>query len=115
MVVVRLARGGSKKKPFYRVVVADSRNKRDGRFIEQIGYFNPVARGKDIPVKIDLVKFDKWIKDGAQPSDRVAKLAKDLIKAAATPVVEVAEKASEKTTAKKAVAKKATTKDSKVK
>lgn len=76
MVVIRLARGGAKKRPFYSIVVADSRKFRDGRFIEQLGFFNPVARGGEIPLKLDLEKLDAWVTQGAQPSQRVKSLAK---------------------------------------
>lgn len=74
MVVIRLSRGGSKKRPYYTVVVADSRNKRDGRCIERIGFFNPLARGKEETLRLDLDRVAHWVGQGAQPSDRVAKL-----------------------------------------
>ncbi len=77
MVTIRLARGGAKDSPFYHVVVTDSRNRRDGRFIERIGFFNPIARGKDEKVRIDIDRLNHWVSQGAQPSDRVAKLVKD--------------------------------------
>ncbi|GAU78775.1 30S ribosomal protein S16 [Fusibacter sp. 3D3] len=74
-VKIRLTRMGSKKKPFYRVVVADSRAPRDGKFIEQIGYFNPlVAEGEQ--VKLDVEKANKWLGTGAQPTDTVKALFK---------------------------------------
>lgn len=82
MVVIRLARGGSKKRPFYQVVVADKRAARDGRFIEKIGFFNPLARGQEVEVRIDLEAYNAWIAKGAQPSDRVASLVKALNKVA---------------------------------
>lgn len=82
MVVIRLARGGSKKRPFYQVVVADKRATRDGRFIEKIGFFNPMARGQEIETRIDLEAYNAWIAKGAQPTDRVASLVKALNKAA---------------------------------
>jgi small subunit ribosomal protein S16 len=71
-VVIRMARAGTKKRPFYHVVVADSRSPRDGRFIERLGYFNPLLP-KDKPerLKLDLDKVKTWIAKGAQPSDRV--------------------------------------------
>ena len=75
MVVIRLARGGAKKRPFYQVVVADSRN-RDGRFIERIGFFNPVAKGAAEAVRINAERYSYWVSQGAQPSDRVAQIAK---------------------------------------
>ena len=71
-VKIRLARHGAKKAPYYRIVVADSRARRDGRFIEQVGSYNPTTTPKH--VKIVLEKVDKWIADGAQPSDTVARL-----------------------------------------
>lgn len=71
-VKIRLRRMGAKKSPFYRVVVADSRSPRDGRFIEEIGYYNPVSEPKTI--KIDEEKASQWIKNGAQPTDVVKKL-----------------------------------------
>lgn len=77
MVVIRLARGGSKKRPFYHLVVADSRMKRDGRFIERVGFFNPVARGQEERLRVDTGRVDHWVGLGAQPSARVAKLLKD--------------------------------------
>ncbi|MDH2273310.1 MULTISPECIES: 30S ribosomal protein S16 [Moraxella] len=82
MVVIRLARGGSKKRPFYQVVVADKRAARDGRFIEKIGFFNPLARGQEVETRIDLEAYNAWIAKGAQPTDRVASLVKALNKAA---------------------------------
>ncbi|RKM51469.1 30S ribosomal protein S16, partial [Moraxella catarrhalis] len=81
-VVIRLARGGSKKRPFYQVVVADKRASRDGRFIEKIGFFNPMARGQEVETRIDLEAYNAWIAKGAQPTERVASLVKALNKAA---------------------------------
>jgi len=74
MVTIRLARGGAKKRPFYHIVVADSRNKRDGRYIERLGYFNPLASGQEQGLKLDRERVDYWMSQGAKPSDRVAKL-----------------------------------------
>ena len=82
MVTIRLARGGSKKRPFYHITVADSRRSRDGRFIERIGFFNPVARGQEEHLRLDQARLEHWVAQGAQLSDRVAKLAKDAAKAA---------------------------------
>ncbi|NOY66692.1 MAG: 30S ribosomal protein S16 [Gammaproteobacteria bacterium] len=76
MVVIRLARGGSKKRPFYHVVVADSRNRRDGRYIERLGFFNPVANEKQERLRLDTDRIEHWVSQGAQPSDRVASLIK---------------------------------------
>jgi small subunit ribosomal protein S16 len=80
MVVIRLARSGSKKRPFYHISVADSRNPRDGRFIERVGFFNPVARGQEERLRIDAERIEYWVSKGAQLSDRVAKLVKDSAK-----------------------------------
>ncbi len=77
MVTIRLARGGAKRKPFYHVVVTDNRNTRDGRFIERLGFFNPVARGGEIRLKLDHEKADQWVSQGAQPSERVRSLLKE--------------------------------------
>jgi len=78
MVVIRLSRGGSKKRPFYHVVVTNKSNPRDGRFIERVGYYNPFATDKegDLRLKIDLERIQHWISNGAQPSDRVQSLIK---------------------------------------
>ena len=83
MVSIRLARAGSKKRPFYHLVVTDSRNSRDGRFIERIGFFNPIASGQEEPLRIDTDRFDHWTSVGAQPSAAVRKLVKRVQKAAA--------------------------------
>lgn len=83
MVTIRLSRGGAKDRPFYHVVVTDSRNGRDGRYIERIGFFNPVARGNEQRLNIDTDRVNYWTSKGAQPSERVAKLIKDAQKAAA--------------------------------
>ena len=83
MVVIRLARGGAKKRPFYHVVVTDSRNKRDGRYIERLGYFNPVAGGQDKRLELKLDRVEHWRSVGAKLSDRVASLVKEAAKAAA--------------------------------
>lgn len=83
MVTIRLARGGAKKRPFYNIVVADSRNARDGRFIERIGFFNPLARGQEETLRLDLDRVEHWVANGAATTDRVAKLIKDARKAAA--------------------------------
>lgn len=75
MVKIRLKRMGANKKPFYRVVVADSRKPRDGRFIEELGYFDPLKEPNEI--KIDAEKAQKWLNNGAQPTDRVKALFKE--------------------------------------
>ncbi|WP_334134242.1 30S ribosomal protein S16 [Tepidimonas sp.] len=76
MVVIRLARGGSKARPFYHIVVADKRCRRDGRFIERIGFYNPIARGNDVPLNIAQDRLAYWLGVGAQPSETVQRLIK---------------------------------------
>ncbi len=83
MVSIRLSRAGAKKKPFYHLVVTDSRNRRDGRYIERVGYFNPVGKAHEENLRIDLERVDHWIGQGAKPSDRVATLLKKHRKAQA--------------------------------
>ncbi len=83
MVVIRLARGGSKKRPFYNMVVADSRNRRDGRFIERVGFYNPVASGNAPGLVIDAERLNYWQTNGAQLSPTVARLVKQQVKVAA--------------------------------
>ncbi len=83
MVTIRLSRGGSKKRPFYHVVVTDSRNKRDGRFIERLGFFNPIARGNEERLRLDTDRLSHWVSQGAQLSDRVARLTKSASESAA--------------------------------
>ena len=83
MVTIRLSRGGAKKRPFYHIVVSDSRNRRDGRYIERIGFFNPVATGQEKKLQLDLTRAEFWLERGAQPSDRVAGLIKTVRKQAA--------------------------------
>lgn len=76
MVVIRLARGGAKKRPFYHLVATDIRNKRDGRYIERLGFFNPLAKGQEETLRIDLDRLEYWVGNGAQMSDRVKQLVK---------------------------------------
>ena len=76
MLTIRLARSGAKKRPFFHVSVADSRMPRDGRFVERVGYYNPIASGQEVRLKLDLERIDYWIGQGAQPSDRVLNLLK---------------------------------------
>jgi small subunit ribosomal protein S16 len=83
MVTIRLTRGGAKRRPFYHVVVTDSRNRRDGRYIERLGFFNPIATGSEEKLKLDLERITYWLGQGAQPSDRVANLIKQFEKKAA--------------------------------
>ena len=82
MVVIRLSRGGVKKRPFYQIVVSDNRCPRDGRCIERIGYFNPIAAGKEVRLHLDHERALYWISKGAQPSDRVRNLIKTFVKTA---------------------------------
>ena len=76
MVSIRLSRGGAKKRPFYHIVVTDERNRRDGRYIERLGFFNPVATEKEEKLRIDVGRVDYWIGHGAQASERVSSLLK---------------------------------------
>ena len=91
MVTIRLARGGAKKRPFYHVVATDSRNRRDGRYIERVGYFNPIASGGEVRLHLNQERVDYWISHGAQPSDRVASLLKQYKKAQQQAPVSTAE------------------------
>ena len=75
MVIIRLSRGGSKKRPFYHVTVADRREPRDGRFIDRLGFFNPIARGQE--ERLDMDAVEGWVAKGAQVSPRVQKLLKE--------------------------------------
>ena len=99
MVVIRLARSGAKKNPYYFITVADERRPRDGAFIERLGFFNPTAKGQEERLRIDLEKLNEWVSKGAQLSDRVLALTKE---AKLTP-----EEYVQKVEAKKAVTKKA--------
>lgn len=83
MVTIRLTRGGQKKRPFYHVVATDRRNRRDGSYIERLGFFNPVATGQEERLKLDLERVQYWLSQGAQPSERVAGLIKQSQKKAA--------------------------------
>ncbi|MGO4305236.1 MULTISPECIES: 30S ribosomal protein S16 [unclassified Cupriavidus] len=83
MVVIRLARGGSKKRPFFNIVATDSRNRRDGRFIERIGFYNPLASGKEEGLRVVQDRLTYWQGVGAQLSPTVARLVKQASKAAA--------------------------------
>ncbi|UXH80438.1 30S ribosomal protein S16 [Roseateles amylovorans] len=85
MVVIRLSRGGAKKRPFYNIVVTDSRNRRDGRFIERLGFYNPVASGNAEGLRIAQDRISYWIGVGAQMSPSVARLVDVSKKAAAAP------------------------------
>lgn len=83
MVTIRLSRTGAKKRPFYHIVVADSRSARDGSYIERIGFYNPIAIGGEEKLRLDQARVDHWVSQGAQATERVAKLIKDAAKAAA--------------------------------
>lgn len=80
MVTIRLSRGGAKRRPFYNIVVTDSRNSRDGRFIERVGFFNPDAKGAEEGLRLDLDRMNYWLGQGAQPSERVSKLMKEKVR-----------------------------------
>ncbi len=82
MVVIRLARGGAKKRPFYNIVVADSRERRDGRFIERVGFYNPMAAGGEQPLRVALDRITHWAGVGAQLSSTVSRLVEQAKKAA---------------------------------
>lgn len=81
MVTIRLSRGGAKKQPFYHVIVTDSRSRRDGRYIERVGFFNPMARGGEKTLEMSLDRIDHWVSKGAGTSDRVKSLIKQAQKA----------------------------------
>ncbi|GHE29312.1 30S ribosomal protein S16 [Vulcaniibacterium thermophilum] len=80
MVKIRLTRGGAKKRPFYHIIVTDSRSARDGRNIERLGYYNPVASGNDKRVELNVERVQHWIKNGAQMTEKVANLYKQALK-----------------------------------
>jgi len=112
MVIIRLARGGAKKTPFYNVVVADSRNRRDGRFIERVGFYNPSASANAEGLRIDLARITHWQSNGAQLSDTVARLVKFHAKG---PEAAIAAKAKDAAKAEAAKAKAAAEEAAKVK
>ncbi|NKB61700.1 MAG: 30S ribosomal protein S16 [Gammaproteobacteria bacterium] len=87
MVTIRLSRGGSKRRPFYSILIADQRRSARGRFIERIGFFNPVATGKEELLRLDTERFEHWVSQGAQPTERVTQLYK---KAKSQPAAEAA-------------------------
>jgi small subunit ribosomal protein S16 len=82
MVKIRLTRGGAKKRPFYHIIVTDSRSARDGRNIERVGFYNPVASGQEKRIELNVERVKHWIGNGAQMSDKVANLYKEFGKAA---------------------------------
>ena len=83
MVKIRLTRGGAKKRPFYHVIVTDSRSAREGRNIERVGFYNPVAQGNEKRVELDTARIQHWVNNGAQMTDKVRVLFKEASKAAA--------------------------------
>jgi small subunit ribosomal protein S16 len=82
MVTIRLARGGAKKRPFYHLTVTDSRSPRSGRYLERVGFFNPIARGGEERLRVDFDRLNHWVGTGAQMSERVAALIKEAQKSA---------------------------------
>ena len=82
MVKIRLTRGGAKKRPFYHIIVTDSRSARDGRNIERVGYYNPVAAGAEKRVELDIARVDHWVGNGAQLTEKVRNLYKEVAKSA---------------------------------
>ena len=85
MVVLRLSRGGAKARPFFNVIATDSRNRRDGRFIERLGFYNPIASGSEQGLRLSLERIDYWTSHGAQVSPTVQRLIKQFAKQAAAP------------------------------
>lgn len=83
MVKIRLTRGGAKKRPFYHIIVTDHRNKRDGRSLERVGFYNPVAQGNEKRVELSIERIKHWISQGAQLTDKVSVLFKEAAKASA--------------------------------
>ncbi len=77
MVKIRLTRGGAKKRPFYHIIVTDQRNKRDGRSIERLGFYNPIAQGNEKRVELDTARVQHWVNNGAQLTDKVRMLVKE--------------------------------------
>jgi small subunit ribosomal protein S16 len=114
MVIIRLARGGAKKTPFYSVVVADSRNRRDGRFIERVGFYNPLAKEGVEGLRLNSERIEHWRSKGAQLSDCVARLVKQFTGKSAAAQAAVEEKPAKKAAAKPA-AKKAESADKEAK
>lgn len=83
MVVIRLARGGAKKRPFYHIVAADKRRSLTGRYIERLGYYNPIAQGKEVLLHLNYERIQYWLSQGAQATERMQDLIKDYLKAQA--------------------------------
>ena len=84
MVKIRLTRGGAKKRPFYHIIVTDSRSARDGRNIERVGFYNPVAQGSEKRIELDLARVEHWVGHGAQLTDKVRNLYKEATASAKT-------------------------------
>lgn len=84
MVTIRLSRGGAKKRPFYQIVVADVRSPRDGRYVERIGFFNPIAVGGEQRLRVDEARARHWLSQGAKPTERVSQLLKQAFREGAT-------------------------------
>jgi len=80
MVKIRLTRGGAKKRPFYHIIVTDVRSPRDGRNIERLGYYNPIAQGAERRVVLDTAAVDRWVANGAQMTDKVRNLYKEAVR-----------------------------------
>ena len=78
MVTIRLARGGANKRPYYRIIVADRRRALNGNNIERIGFYNPLAKGKEEKLRVDMPRVEYWLSKGAKPTDRVAQLLKQV-------------------------------------
>lgn len=91
MVTIRLSRHGSKKNPFYQITVAERSVGRDGRFIERLGFYNPIARGGEEKLRLDVERADYWVSQGAQPSEKVRKLISEARANAAAPAPATAE------------------------
>lgn len=88
MVIIRLSRGGAKQRPFYHIVVADRRYPRDGRFLDNIGFFNPLEQKEEARLRIDVERLNYWTQRGAKPTERVASLVKTLRSGRTTPATE---------------------------
>jgi len=106
MVIIRMARGGSKKRPFYKIVATDERKPRDSGYIERLGFYNPRAKGQEVRLELKQERIDYWISQGAQLSTRVATLLKESTEEGAEKAAKKAEKKTEKKVAKAAAAKK---------
>ena len=85
MVTIRLSRSGAKKRPFYHIVVTDSRKRRDSGYIERLGYFNPIAQGQEVGLHINMERVQHWLSCGAKPSDRIGGLLKQYAKLSSGP------------------------------